>query len=216
MPINKVLYGTQVLMDLTEDTVTADKLAKGETAHDASGEQITGTLETESGSGSAKTQILADLTTTELSASLSVTLEHNFHRLYAIVKCNSSGDALLVDDSGSAVSGNIAILLDTTSFGWNDRKVAQYGVDKTLWKNVELFAEWTQDLLTFVRGGSFSIGTASLSNVVNFHGGTTAMYGTIGSSGACAPESGRTVNLVAKGGYFSVGTRLVIWGEYDE
>ena len=49
MPINKVLYGTQVLMDLTEDTVTADKLAKGETAHDASGEQITGTLETESG-----------------------------------------------------------------------------------------------------------------------------------------------------------------------
>lgn len=169
-----------------------------------------------SGSGSAKTQILADLTTTELSASLSVTLEHNFHRLYAIVTCNSSGDALLVNDSGSAVSGNIAILLDTTSFGWNVRKIAQCRVDNGTWKNVELFAEWTQDLSTFVRGGSFSIGTASHSNVVNFHGGTTAMYGTIGSSDARAPESGRTVNLAANSGYFSVGTRLVIWGEYFE
>lgn len=51
MPINKVLYGTTTLIDLTEDTVTADKLAAGETAHDAAGEQITGTLETGSGSG---------------------------------------------------------------------------------------------------------------------------------------------------------------------
>lgn len=215
MPINKVLYGTQVLMDLTEDTVTADKLAKGETAHDSAGEQITGTLETESGSGSAKTQILADLTTTELTASLSVTLEHNFHRLYAIVQCNSSGDALLVDDSGSAVSGNIAILLDTTSFGWNQRKVAQCATNTTTWRTVELFAEWTDDLSAFIRGGHTYITTGTANTIYLQNGGPTAMYGTIGAN-ALAPESGRTVNLVANGGYFSVGTRLVIWGEYDE
>ena len=44
MAVNKVVYGTTVLVDLTEDTVTADKLLKGATAHDASGELITGTM----------------------------------------------------------------------------------------------------------------------------------------------------------------------------
>ena len=43
MAVNKVVYGTTVLVDLTEDTVTPDKLLKGATAHDASGEQVTGT-----------------------------------------------------------------------------------------------------------------------------------------------------------------------------
>lgn len=41
---NKVIYGTTVLVDLTADTVTKDTLKKGTTAHDASGEPITGTL----------------------------------------------------------------------------------------------------------------------------------------------------------------------------
>ena len=50
MSINKVLYGTNVLVDLTTDTVTSDTLLKGYTAHDKSGNQITGTLEQSSGS----------------------------------------------------------------------------------------------------------------------------------------------------------------------
>ena len=52
MAVNKVVYGTTVLVDLTEDTVTPDKLLKGATAHDASGEPITGTLEAGSGDSS--------------------------------------------------------------------------------------------------------------------------------------------------------------------
>ena len=43
MAINKVVYGSQTLIDLTADTVTADQLAEGVTAHDKSGAQITGT-----------------------------------------------------------------------------------------------------------------------------------------------------------------------------
>lgn len=50
MSINKVLYGTNVLVDLTTDTVTSDTLLKGYTAHDKSGNQITGTLEQSLGS----------------------------------------------------------------------------------------------------------------------------------------------------------------------
>ena len=41
---SKVVYGEQVLIDLTADTITADKLWHGYTAHGADGEPITGTL----------------------------------------------------------------------------------------------------------------------------------------------------------------------------
>ena len=41
---NKIVYGGQTLIDLTEDTVTPETLKQGVTAHDAAGEIITGTL----------------------------------------------------------------------------------------------------------------------------------------------------------------------------
>lgn len=43
--VNKVVYGTSTLIDLTNDTVTSDGLYKGSTAHAADGSQITGTAE---------------------------------------------------------------------------------------------------------------------------------------------------------------------------
>lgn len=43
MAINKIIYGNTTLIDLTSDTVEAGKLAVGFTAHDKSGEVITGT-----------------------------------------------------------------------------------------------------------------------------------------------------------------------------
>lgn len=39
---NKIIYGGNVLIDLSADTVTPDKLASGVTAHDKSGAPITG------------------------------------------------------------------------------------------------------------------------------------------------------------------------------
>lgn len=43
MAYNKVIYDGKTLIDLTGDSVSADKLLAGETAHDKSGEMITGT-----------------------------------------------------------------------------------------------------------------------------------------------------------------------------
>ena len=43
MAVNKVIYGGNILIDLTTDTITDDKLASGITAHDKSGKTITGT-----------------------------------------------------------------------------------------------------------------------------------------------------------------------------
>ena len=44
MAINKVVLNDVVKLDLTGDTVTADKLSEGITAHDAAGNPITGTM----------------------------------------------------------------------------------------------------------------------------------------------------------------------------
>lgn len=43
MANNKIILGDEVLLDLTEDTVTEDTLSEGVTAHDASGKAIVGT-----------------------------------------------------------------------------------------------------------------------------------------------------------------------------
>lgn len=63
MAVNKVIYGGDVLIDLSADTVTADTLAEGVTAHDASGAVITGTM-TAGGSGGDNllTQLLTEAT----------------------------------------------------------------------------------------------------------------------------------------------------------
>lgn len=43
MAISKVVYGGNTLIDLTADTIKADKLLEGYTAHGADGEPVTGT-----------------------------------------------------------------------------------------------------------------------------------------------------------------------------
>ncbi len=43
MPINKIVYGQNTLIDLTEDTVTENLLAEGAIAHKADGSVIHGT-----------------------------------------------------------------------------------------------------------------------------------------------------------------------------
>lgn len=42
--VNKIIYGNTTLIDLTSDTVTANSLLEGTTAHDASGSVINGAL----------------------------------------------------------------------------------------------------------------------------------------------------------------------------
>ena len=44
MEKNKIIYGGKVLLDLTNDTVSSDTLSRGITAHDKSGQIITGNL----------------------------------------------------------------------------------------------------------------------------------------------------------------------------
>lgn len=57
MANNKVVFGSTVLIDLTADTVTADKILTNYTAHDSSGAIIKGTCDYDVNSQSATVQV---------------------------------------------------------------------------------------------------------------------------------------------------------------
>ena len=60
MAINKVIYGGNTLIDLTSDTVIAEKMLTGYTAHDKSGTLVTGTC-TNDVNSTAATAVAAEI-----------------------------------------------------------------------------------------------------------------------------------------------------------
>lgn len=80
MAVNKVIFGGETLIDLTGDTITADKLARGVTAHDKSGASITGTNTFDSDTQDATAavaEILAGKTAYVRGAKLTGTMKNN-------------------------------------------------------------------------------------------------------------------------------------------
>ena len=75
--VNKIIYGSQTLIDLTADTVTPEKILKDYTAHDASGATITGTCEFDVNSTDANAvvgEVLKDRTFEARGAKLTGTM----------------------------------------------------------------------------------------------------------------------------------------------
>lgn len=74
MAINKVVFGNQILIDLTADTITPADLASGVTAHDASGASITGTSTLDSDT-SADTALVGEILSGKTAHARGVQLE---------------------------------------------------------------------------------------------------------------------------------------------
>ena len=98
MTVNKVEYAGKVLLDLTEDTVTADKLVSGVIAHDKTGAKIVGTLE-DVGDGKYiwKKHIgkVWDVTTTHLGTT--APSDYSYHKY---------GNYIVADDGYFLLKGN--------------------------------------------------------------------------------------------------------------
>ena len=80
MAISKVVYGGNTLIDLTADTISADVLKKGFTAHGADGEAITGTCEHDANTQDATvavSEILSGKTAYARGTKLTGTMKNN-------------------------------------------------------------------------------------------------------------------------------------------
>ena len=141
MAVNKVIYSGDALIDLTGDTVTADKLLAGYTAHDKSGALITGTLDP------YKPEILITTNTTavsmtvgNLSASPPAYLQPTYHEdTVWMYEVPSYGTWTVI---ASSMFGNITqqVVVDTVKIYRVDI-TATFDFSAASWSNIQYAAK---------------------------------------------------------------------------
>ena len=117
MAVSKVTYNGTTLIDLTADTVAADKLLSGYTAHNSAGQQITGTLS--SGTVPANGSLIVCECSTEITAVTAVYgnvtagayLDTTNHIAYVTIPHTYTGAVYLYGYQGSIIrtSGQVTI-----------------------------------------------------------------------------------------------------------
>ena len=112
MANNKVIFGSTVLIDLTADTVTADKILASYTAHDASGATITGTCDYDVNSQDATVkvaEILSGKTAYARGTKLTGTMPNNGAVSLTI---SNVDDSITVAQGYHDGSGTVSILAE--------------------------------------------------------------------------------------------------------
>ena len=107
--ISKVIYGNQTLIDLTSDTVVADKLLTGYIAHGADGAPITGTCEFDADTSDATataSEILLSKTAYKNGAKITGTMPNNGKQIGTIT---SKAQSVSISQGYHDGSGTVSI-----------------------------------------------------------------------------------------------------------
>lgn len=107
--VSKVIYGGKTLIDLTQDTVTADKILKSYTTHDATGAKITGTCDFDSNTQdatAADSEILSGKTAYVKGTKKTGTMKNNASVTLEISKAS---DELTIQQGYHDGSGKVKI-----------------------------------------------------------------------------------------------------------
>lgn len=164
MAVNKVEFGGDTLIDLTSDTVTADTLAEGETAHDKSGTLITGTMKSnityygtsDTAAGTAaKTATINGIT--ELTTGLTIHVRFTNANTAANPTLNVNGlGAVAIKRYGTTAPGTSA------AASWNAGGVVCLTYDGTYW----MLNDWNNTTYSAMSVSEMEAGTATSARVI--------------------------------------------------
>lgn len=141
MSVNKVVFGTETLIDITDSTITPETVALGETAYSASGEKIVGTmpqLEIVQETGDSTDSVMSQKAVTDALATKFPKVDGD-PKGYMLVGVKSNGDPVLYTPNNySAESMSIAqrgsggVLIVATPTASNHATTKAYVDGKTI------------------------------------------------------------------------------------
>lgn len=113
MAVNEVIYNGETLIDLTSDSVTPETLAKGTTAHDASGAIITGTM---TAVQYGKAQALTEEQKTQARENIgAISQNQGSENVGKILVVGTDGNLTLIDMPEGGASGDVTGILDESN-----------------------------------------------------------------------------------------------------
>ena len=194
MAVNKVVFGAVSIMDISDSTVTADKLAKGVTAYDKAGEKITGTME----ASSAPT--LQEKTVTPSTSAQSITADNGYDGL-SKVTVNAMPTATQATPSITISSDGKITAIATQSAGYV--AAGTKSATKQLTTQAAKTVTPTTSNQTAVASGRYTTGAVTVKGDANLVAGNiksgTSIFGVTGTyEGSGGGGSAELVTLKIK------------------
>lgn len=217
MAVNKVEFGDQVVMDITDSTVSPEKLLSGETAYDKSGAKITGSLVTKDIAIETKRSTGENIAT--------ISLDNTDYDIYALseeevadflsgdqeVEGNPVALKTLIGGDAKACSVDLEPIQDL--HGYDSPWVGGAGKNKLTFTEANIKAQnpgvtWTNNTAT-VNGGTFTILTDSDGNTVGVNAkGTFTAQTTLMVSDYMTLTAGDLLNGCPSGSSSTYGLGL--------